>query len=54
MATVRPVAETLIKYKNNNLEENDEEEKEPINIELIDQKQILIMMKILLTLNDQI
>ena len=28
----------LIKYNNNNLEENDEEEKEPINIELTDQK----------------
>ena len=28
----------LIKYNNNNLEENDEEEKEPINIELIDKK----------------
>ena len=46
--------EILIKYNNNNLEENDEEEKEPINIELTDQKQILIIMKMLLTLNDQI
>ena len=54
MATGHPVAEILIKYNNNNLEENDEEEKELINIELTDQKQILIMMKILLTLNDQI
>ena len=53
-ATGRPVAKILIKYNNNNLEENDEEEKELINIELTDQKQILIMMKILLTLNDQI
>ena len=53
-ATGWPVAEILIKYNNNNLEENDEEEKEPINIELTDQKQILIMMKMLLTLNDQI
>ena len=35
------VAKTLIKYNNNNLEENDEEEKEPINIELTEQKQIL-------------
>ena len=33
LATGRPVAKTLIKYKINNLEENDEEEKEPINIE---------------------
>ena len=46
-----PVAKTLIEY-NNNLEENDEEEKEPINIELTDKK-ILIKMKILLALNDQ-
>ena len=53
-ATGLPVTEILIKYNNNNLEENDEEEKEPINIELTGQKQILIMMKILLTLNDQI
>ena len=37
-ATGRPVAEILIKYNNNNLEENDEEEKEPINIELTDKK----------------
>ena len=51
MATGRPVAKTLIKYDNNNnsLEENDEEEKEPIDIELTEQKQILIMMKMLLT-----
>ena len=54
MATGKPVAKTLIKYNNNNLEENDEEKKEPINIELTDKKQILIMMKMLLTLNDQI
>ena len=38
MATGWPVAKTLIKYNNNNLEENDEEKKEPINIELTDQK----------------
>ena len=37
-ATGWPVAEILIKYNNNNLEENDEEEKEPINIELTEQK----------------
>ena len=49
-----PVAEILIKYNNNNFEENDEEEKESINIELTDKKQILIIMRILLTLNDQI
>ena len=38
MATGWPVAKTLIKYNNNNLEENDEEKKKPINIELTDQK----------------
>ena len=52
LATGRLVAKTLIKY-NNNLEENDEEEKDPINIELTEQKQILIMMNMLLTLDDQ-
>ena len=53
LATGRPVAKILIKY-NNSLEVNDEEEKEPINIELTKQKQILIMMKMLLTLDDQV
>ena len=53
-ATGLLVAEILIKYNSNNLEENDEEEKEPINIELTDHKQIFIIIKILLTLNDQI
>ena len=38
MATGHPVAEILIKYNSNNLEENDEEEKKPINIELTDKK----------------
>ena len=37
-ATGWPVGEILIKYNNNNLEENDEEENKPINIELTDQK----------------
>ena len=53
MAACFPVAKTLIKY-NNNLEKNDEEEKEPINIELTKQKTDHIMMKMLLTLNDQV
>ena len=53
MATGRPVAKALIKY-NNNLEENEEEDKEPINIEPTEQKQILIMMKMLLTLDVKI
>ena len=34
LATGRPVAKTLIKYKRNGKEENDEEEKEPIDIEI--------------------
>ena len=38
MATRRPVAKTLIKYNSKNLEEKDEEEKNPINIELTEQK----------------
>ena len=54
MAAGLPVAKILINYNSNNFEENDEEEKEPINIELTDQKNILIMMKMLLALNDQI
>ena len=50
MATGLPVVKTLIKYNNNNLDENDEEEKVPINIEFTEQKiKILIMMKMLLT-----
>ena len=38
MATGWPVAEILIKYNNNSLEVNDDKEKEPINIELTEQK----------------
>ena len=38
MTTERPVAKTLIKYNSNNLDENDEEEKGPINIEFTEQK----------------
>ena len=49
-----PVAKTIIKYNCNNSVENDEEEeeKEPIYNEFTEHKQILIMMKMLLTLND--
>ena len=47
------VTKTLIKYNCNNLEENDEEEKEQINIEFIMQKTGLEIMKMLLTLNDR-
>ena len=38
MITRRPVSKTFIKYKGNNLEKNDEEEKKPINIEFTEQK----------------
>ena len=34
LATGRPVAKILIKYNKNNLEEHDEEDREPIHIEL--------------------
>ena len=47
LPTERPASKTFIKYNSNDLEENDEEEKEPIDIELTEQKQILIMMKLL-------
>ena len=49
LATGRPVAKTLIKYNSNSLEENDEEEKDQINIELTSKKTDPEMMKILLT-----
>ena len=52
MATGLPVTKTLIKY-NNRLKENDEEEKEPIDIEFTDQNTDPEMMKMLLTLDDQ-
>ena len=38
MATGIPVAKIFIKYNCNSLEENGEEEKEPINIEITQQK----------------
>ena len=44
-ATGFPVAKTLIKYNSNNLKENEEEEKEPIDIEFTEQKQILKLWK---------
>ena len=52
LATGRPVTKTLIKYNSNNLEEKDEEEKEALS--LLIKKQILIMMRMLLTLNDHV
>ena len=53
MATGRPVAKTLIKYNSNNSEEKDEKEKESINIERTELKTNPEMMKMLLTLDDQ-
>ena len=53
LATGIPVAKYLIKYYNS-LEENEDVEKEPINIKLTERKKILIMMKMLLNLNDQV
>ena len=38
LETGHPVTKTLIKYNINNLEEKDEEEKKPINIELTEQQ----------------
>ena len=43
----------LIKYNSNNLDKNNEEDNESINIEFSEENQILIMMKMLSTLNDQ-
>ena len=47
------VARTLIEYSSNSLEENDEEEKEPIDIESTEQKDDPEIMKMLLNLDDQ-
>ena len=52
MATGKPFFKTLIEY-NNSLEESDEEENWLINIEFTEQKADPEMMKMLLTLNDQ-
>ena len=55
MATGIPDAKALIKYNsNNNLEENDEEKKDPINIELTEQKANTEMVKMQLTLDYQV
>ena len=54
MATGSPVAKKLIKYNCNSLKENNEEEKGPIDIEITEQKVDPKMMKIQLTLDDQV
>ena len=46
--------QTLIKYNSNSLEVNDQEEKESIDIELTKQKADPELMKMPLTLNDQV
>ena len=38
MRTGRPITKTLIKYNSNSSEENDDEEKAPIDIEFTEQK----------------
>ena len=45
---------TLFKSSSNSFEENDEEEKEPIYIELTEQKADPEIMKMLLTLDGQV
>ena len=54
MVTSLPVAKTLNKYNSNRPEENDEEEKKLIDIELTAQKDHPEMMKILMTLYDHV
>ena len=53
MATGRPDAKTLIKYNSSCSEKNNEKEKGPIDIEFTEQKANHEMLKILLTLDDQ-
>ena len=54
LATGTPVAKILIKYKSNSLEKNNEEEEEPIDINFTEQKSGSEMMKMLLTLDNQV
>ena len=53
MATGTPDAKILIKYKSNSLERNNEEEEELIDIDFTEQKSGPEMMKMLLTLDNQ-
>ena len=45
MAAGLSIAKAWIKYNSNSLEENDEEEREPINIELTEQNIVLVWWK---------
>ena len=54
MTTSLPVAKILIKYNSKSFEENDEEEKKTINIELTEQKAGPEIIKMLSTLDDQV
>ena len=45
MAIGHPVSKTLIEYSSNSSEKNDEEEKEPIDIELLSKKMVLKLLK---------
>ena len=47
LVTGGPITKTLIKYNSNSLEENDEKEKEPIDLEFAEQKANPEMMKML-------
>ena len=49
----KQAVKTSIEYNSNNPEENNDEEKEPINIEFSEQNADPEMIKMLLTLNDQ-
>ena len=53
LATGFPISKTLIKYNSNSLDENNEIEKEPIDIELTEQIADPEMMKILSNLDDR-
>ena len=51
MATGLIVSKTLIEYNNNSSEENNEVEKEPIDIKFTEQRDRPEMIKMLLTLD---
>ena len=54
MATGRPVVKAIIKYNSNCLEENNEEEKEPVDAEFTEQNAGLEIIKMDFTIDDQV
>ena len=54
MPTGKSVGKILIKYKSNSLKKNNEEEKEPVDIDFTEQKTGSEMMKKLLTLGNRV